>query len=79
MKIKVGLRFKSIEGPSKGKMFTVTAVSPDSVVSKSEESGRIYVTERGHFEKYIKRVNQYWSNSNKNYKHKKQELKGEVN
>lgn len=78
MKIKVGLRFKSIEGPSKGKIFIVTAVSSDSVVCKSEESGRVYVTERGHFEKYIKRVNQYWSKSNKNYKRKKQELKGEV-
>ena len=75
MKIKVGLKFKSIEGPSKGKLFTVISVTQNTVTYRSEETGVSYEVDRKHFEKYIERVNKYWSETNKSYKHKKQDLK----
>lgn len=77
MKIKVGTKFKAIEGLSKGKVFTV--IQSDSAVVKyrSEETGEVYTTPRKHFEKYIERVNKHWSETNKSYKYKKGQLKGE--
>ena len=43
MKIKVGTKFKAIEGLSKGKVFTV--IQSDSAVVKyrSEETGEVYM------------------------------------
>ena len=75
MKIKVGTKFKSIEGLSKGKTFTITYVNEDIVNIRSELTGEVYTTPRKHFEKYIERVNKYWSETNKTYKKKKQDLK----
>ncbi len=48
-----------------------------AVVYKSEDSSATYTTERKHFEKYIERVNIYWSETNKSYKNKKEKLKNE--
>ena len=75
MKIKLGLKFKAIEGPSKGKLFTVVSVTQNTVSYRSEETGVCYEADRKHFEKYIERVNKHWSETNKSYKHKKQDLK----
>ena len=77
MKIKVGTKFKAIEGLSKGKVFTV--IQSDSAVVKyrSEETGEIYTAPRKHFEAYIERVNAYWNATNKTYKYKKVQLRGE--
>lgn len=77
MRIKKGYTWKSIEGPAKGKKFTVTNVSSDNVLYKSEETGIIYEKPRKEFEKYIERVNKYWSETNKSYKNLKNKLKYE--
>ena len=77
MKIKVGTKFKSIEGLSKGKIFTVTASNSETVTYRSEETGEIYSAPRKHFEKFMERVNTYWMQKNKNYKYKKNELRGQ--
>lgn len=77
MKIKVGTKFKSIEGLSKGKEFTVVEVNANGVTYRSEETGALYTEPRKHFEKYLVRVMQYWNNTNKAYKHKRNELKGQ--
>lgn len=77
MKLKIGYKWKSIDGISKGKFFKITELASDSVVYKSEDSGTTYTTERKHFEKYIERVNKYWSKTNKSYKSKKEKLKNE--
>lgn len=77
MKIKVGTKFKSIEGLSKGKIFTVTASNSETVTYRSEETGEIYTAPRKHFEKYLERVNKHWFETNKAYKYKKQNIKGE--
>ena len=77
MKIKVGIKFKSIEGLSKGKIFTVTDSNSETVTYRSEETGEIYTAPRKHFEKYLERVNKHWSETNKNYKKRKVELKNE--
>lgn len=76
MKIKLGTKFKAIEGLSKGKLFTIIEVNSDIVSYRSEETGQIYSTPRKHFEKFFQRVNTYWQQKNKNYKFKKNELKG---
>ena len=77
MKLKIGYKWKSIEGISKGKFFKITELTSDSVVYKSEDSGITYTTERKYFKKYIERVNKYWSETNKSYKNKKEKLKNE--
>ena len=77
MKIKVGTKFKAIEGLSKGKIFTVTASNSETVTYRSEETGELYTADRKHFEKFLQRVNKHWSDTNKAYKHKKQDLRGE--
>lgn len=75
MKLKTGYKWKSIDGISRSKSFKITGITPDSVVYKSEESGIIYSADRNFFEKYIKRVNKYWSETNKSYKNKKEKLR----
>lgn len=77
MKIKVGTKFKSIEGLSKGKIFTVTDSNSETVTYRSEETGETYTAPRKHFEKYLERVNKHWSETNKTYKKKKQDLKNQ--
>ena len=77
MKIKVGLKFKSIEGLSKGKSFTVIVSNDKEVKYRSDDTGIVYSTNIKHFEKYLERVNKYWNETNKSYKHKKQNMKGE--
>lgn len=77
MKLKIGYKWKSIDGISKGKFFKITELTTSSVVYKSEDSGATYTTERKHFEKYIERVNKFWSEINKSYKNKKEKLKNE--
>lgn len=77
MKLKIGYKWKSIDGISKGKFFKITELTSNSVVYKSEDSGATYSTERKLFEKYIERVNTYWSETNKSYKNKKEKLKNE--
>ena len=77
MKIKVGTKFKSIEGLGKGKIFTVTDSNSDTVTYRSEETGVLYNEPRKHFEKYLQRVNKHWTETKKNYKHRKQQLKNE--
>lgn len=63
--------WKSIEGMSKGKIFSVVEVTPTEVIYRSQETGRIYSKPRKEFEKYMKRVHEYWSKTNKDYKRKK--------
>lgn len=75
MKIKKGYTWKSIEGPAKGKEFTVTELTQDTVYYRSEETGTVYDKPRKEFEKYIQRVNKHWSETNKAYKLKKGKLK----
>ena len=77
MKLKIGYKWKSIDGISRGKYFKVTDIPPNTITYKSEDSGATYTTERKHFEKYIERVNTYWSETNKSYKNKKVKLKNE--
>ena len=77
MKIKVGTKFKAIEGLSKGKEFTVVSVDSISVTYRSEETGVLYNEPRKHFEKYLQIVNKHWTETKKNYKHRKQQLKNE--
>lgn len=77
MKIKKGYTWKSIEGPSKGKEFTIIDIDAMSVLYRSKESGIVYKTPRKEFEKYIQRVNKYWSDTNKSYKREKERLKYE--
>ncbi len=74
MKIKLGLKFKAIEGLSKGKVFTVTQTDGKTVTYRSEETGELYTAERKHFEKYLQRVNKHWNETNKSYKYKKQNM-----
>lgn len=71
MKIKVGTKFKSIEGLSKGKIFTITDSNSETVTYRSEETGEIYTAPRKHFEKYLQRVNKHWNETNKSYKRRK--------
>ena len=75
MKIKVGTKFKSIEGSSKGKIFTIIDSNSETVTYRSEETGEIYTAPRKHFEKYLERVHRYWNETNKAYKNKKNMLK----
>lgn len=49
MKIKVGLKFKAIEGLSKYKIFTVTQVNDKTVTYKSEETKILYTAEKKTF------------------------------
>ena len=77
MKLKIGYKWKSIDGISKGKFFKITELTSGAVVYKSEDSGATYTSERKHFEKYIERVNKFWSETNKSYKNKKEKLKNE--
>jgi len=55
--------------------FKITGITPDSVTYKSEERGTTYSADRNFFEKYIKRVNKYWLETNKSYKNKKEKLR----
>ena len=75
MKIKKGLRWKSIEGLSKGKEFVVVEVTQYGITYRSIETDALYTTPRKDFEKYIMRVSKYWNETNKSYKHKKSKLK----
>jgi len=75
--MKKGLKWKAIDGLSRGKFFKITELTPDTVVYKSEETGTAYFAERKHFEKYLERVNKYWSETNKSYKNRKEKLKNE--
>ena len=77
MKIKVGTKFKAIEGLSKGKEFTVVSVDSISVTYRTKETGVLYKEPRKHYEKYLQRVNKHWTETKKNYKHRKQQLKNE--
>lgn len=77
MKFKKGYTWKSIEGPCKGKIFTILDSNSEIVTYRSEESGEIYTAPRKHFEKYLERVNKYWNKKNKSYKQRKNQLKGE--
>ena len=77
MKLKLGYRWKSIEGISKGKLFKITGITSDAVTYKSEETGKVYQADRKFFKKYIERVNKYWSETNKAYKSKKERVKKE--
>ena len=65
----------SIDGLSKGKYFVITKLTADTVTYKSEDTGVVYTAERKYFEKYIERVNKYWSETLKSYKIKKEKLK----
>ena len=76
MNIKIGIKFKAIEGLSKGKTFTVIKVSDKKVSYRSEDTGNVYEVNRKHFEKYLERVNKHWSDTNTAYKKKKNEIKG---
>ena len=75
MKLKLGYKWRSIDTISKGKIFKITEITKDYVIYKSEDTGRIYEYDRKHFEKYIERVNKFWSETNKSYKNKKEQLK----
>ncbi|MBR6162830.1 hypothetical protein IKQ26_02925 [bacterium] len=75
--MKVGFKWKSIEGLSRGKLFKITEITSEKVFYKSEETGKIYCADRKFFEKYIERVNKFWSEKNKTYKNKKEKLKNE--
>lgn len=77
MKIKKGYTWKSIEGPAKGKEFTVIDVNAETVMYRSKETNIVYKTPRKEFEKYIQRVNKHWSDTNKSYKRDKERLKYE--
>ena len=74
MKIQKGMRFKAIDGISKGKTFTVLSVDNKQVVYRSEFTDATYTADRKHFEKYIQRVNKYWADTTKAYKRKKDSL-----
>lgn len=76
MKLKKGFTWKSIEGISKGKEFTIVYMDKYVVQYKSLETGTFYEEPRKNFEKRMKRVAEYWSDSNKAYKRKKNDLKG---
>ena len=78
MKIKIGTKFKAIEGLSKGKLFTVIQVDNKQVKYRSEETGQEYISPRKHFEKYLQRVNKHWNETNKAYKYSKIKLKGSI-
>ena len=77
MKLKKGLRWKSIEGISKGKEFVIIDVDRDSVQYKSEETGTFYTEDRKNFEKRMERVSEFWSSSNRKYKLNKEKLRKE--
>lgn len=77
MKIKKGYKWKSIEGPAKGKEFTVIEVNQDNIIYRSEDSYRVYIVGRKEFDKYIQRVNKYWNEKNKSYKRKKEDLRNQ--
>lgn len=70
-KIKVGLKWKSIEG---GTTFKVINISQSYVRYKSMKTGIEYSCTMEYFESYMDRVNKYWNEKNKKYKAKKNEL-----
>ena len=78
MKIKVGLKWKSIEGVFKGTTFKVIHISQIGtqkyVRYKSMKTGIEYSCTMEHFESYMDRVNKYWSDKSKKYKAKKKEI-----
>ena len=75
MKIKLYSTFRAIDGIGKGKEFIIININDSEVTYKSVETGRIYIEPRKLFEKYLQRVNKYWSEKNKSYKRNKQILK----
>ena len=77
MKLKKGFIWKSIEGPSKGKEFTIIDINSDIIQYKSLETGAIYKEPRKNFEKRMERVSAFWNKSTKEYKKRKESLKGE--
>ena len=77
MKLKLGHKWKSIDGLSKGRLFKITEITSDTVIYKSEETGTTYSADRKFFEKYLERVNKYWLETKKSYKNKKEKLKNE--
>lgn len=77
MKIHVGTKFRACEGIAKGQYFTVISVSEHDVIYRSDKTGMQFTHERKSFEKFLERTNKYWSDTNKHYKRKKQDLKGE--
>ena len=76
MKLRQGYSWKHHEGLSKGKEFTIVYLDRNEIQYKSKETGKFYSKPRKQFEKYIEEVNNYWSQSNKDYKKKKEQLKG---
>lgn len=77
MRLKKGYIWKSIEGPSKGKEFTIVDVAKDTVQYKSNETGQFYTENRKNFEKRLERVNKYWNDTTKQYKRNKQQIRNE--
>lgn len=75
MKLKLYSTFKAIDGISKGKEFIITEINNINVTYKSVETGRLYMEPRKHFEKFLKRVNRFWSETNKSYKNKRQKIR----
>lgn len=72
--IRKGSQFKGIEGPGKGKLFTVKKVTQNCVEYESY-SGTLYSESRKLFEKRLQRINEYWKNSKNSYKSRKEELR----
>lgn len=77
MKLKKGFTWKSIDGLSKGKEFVIVSLEKYVVQYKSIETGAFYEEPRKNFEKRMERVMEYWNQSNKDYKRKKNDLKGQ--
>lgn len=75
MKLSIGMKWKSIEGISKGTSFTLISLTSEDVVYKSDKTGTEYSCPRKHFEKYIQRVRAYWHDTSKAYKRKKISLR----
>lgn len=73
--MKIGYKWKAIDGLAKGKVFRIIEITSDKVTYKSEETKNVYSSDRKFFEKYIERVNKYWSELQKSYKNKKEKLK----
>lgn len=78
MKLKIGYKWKSIDGPCKGEEFVITKIEESKVYYEKVKDGiHVYEYDRKAFEKYIERVIQHWNERNKSYKHKKQQLRND--
>ena len=49
----------------------------DDLATLNNIANVLYNEPRKHFEKYLQRVNKHWTETKKNYKHRKQQLKNE--